>query len=67
LKGWAGIVIIIASGLTAGYSGVCLARCWLMLEERWPEYRGPVRKPFASIGYRSNGVWMQYVLYQILR
>ncbi|XP_054154352.1 uncharacterized protein LOC128952915 [Oppia nitens] len=59
--GWTGIALIIIAGLIASYSGVCLARCWLMLEERWPEYRGNTRNPFASIGFRANGKWMSYV------
>ncbi|CAG2178978.1 unnamed protein product, partial [Oppiella nova] len=44
-----------------------MARCWLMLEERWPEYRSPTRNPFASIGYRSNGQWMSYVCSAVMQ
>jgi vesicular inhibitory amino acid transporter len=52
-------VLLVIFGINAGFSGVCLAKCWIILEERWEEYRGHVRKPFASIGYRAGGKWMK--------
>jgi len=60
-KGWGGIVVLLICCLNAGVSGVYLAKCWLILEERWPQYRtGLTRTPFATIGQKAYGNWMRY-------
>ncbi|KAB7499469.1 hypothetical protein Anas_09891, partial [Armadillidium nasatum] len=32
-----------------------LGNCWVILEERWPEYKKPTRQPYMEIAYRSFG------------
>ncbi|KAJ6220430.1 hypothetical protein RDWZM_006242, partial [Blomia tropicalis] len=55
-SGWYGIGLIIYCALASAIGGICLAECWLILEERYPQYRhGLTRKPFATIGYHSFG------------
>ncbi|XP_017494281.1 PREDICTED: amino acid transporter ANTL2-like [Rhagoletis zephyria] len=49
--GWSGLAMILYCATCAGISGMCLAKSWLILEERYPEYRqGLTRKPFSTIG-----------------
>ena len=65
--GWAGLVMIVYCATCAGISGMCLAKSWIVLEERYPEYReGLTRKPFSTIGYHAYGKWMRYVFYNNL-
>ena len=54
-KGWIGLVLIVAACLSAGYLGTSLAKCWLILEERKPEYRKGSRSPYSDIGYEAFG------------
>ncbi|XP_075229576.1 uncharacterized protein LOC142329123 isoform X2 [Lycorma delicatula] len=55
--GWIGLVLVIVFCLNAGYGGTRLGRCWAILEERYPEYRGSSRNPYATIAYRAVGKW----------
>lgn len=50
-----GIGIITMCCFVAGFAAVFLGRCWLIVEERYPEYRSNVRDPFALIGLRAVG------------
>jgi len=52
-----GIVLIITFTLNSLYSGTRLGMCWLILEERYEEYRGQVRDPYPAIGERAIGRW----------
>ncbi|KAI2808462.1 hypothetical protein BLOT_006406 [Blomia tropicalis] len=56
--GWSGLGIIVYCAILAAIAGIALAKCWLILEERYPEYRhGLTRKPFSTIGYHAFGNW----------
>ncbi|XP_042856751.1 uncharacterized protein LOC122243308 [Penaeus japonicus] len=59
--GWVGVPLIIVLCAGVGYSGTRLAECWVMLEEIWPEYRVPCRRPYPAIAYRALGTVGQYV------
>ncbi|XP_063591483.1 uncharacterized protein LOC134768594 [Penaeus indicus] len=59
--GWVGVPLIIILCAGVGYSGTRLAECWVLLEERWPEYRVPCRRPYPAIAYRALGTAGQYV------
>ncbi|XP_054154772.1 uncharacterized protein LOC128953311 [Oppia nitens] len=59
--GWYGMAVLLVNGMIACLSGVCLAKCWLILEERYPQLRRPQRNPFALIGLKANGKWMSYL------
>ena len=53
--GWFGIVLILLFTINAGFSGTRLGLCWLMLEERYQEFRGEVRDPYPAIGGKALG------------
>ena len=56
--GWYGIALLLLCCVNTGVAGIALAKSWLILEERWPEYKmGLTRKPFSTIGYRAYGKW----------
>lgn len=61
--GWSGLGIIVYCAILAAIAGIALAKCWLILEERYPEYRhGLTRKPFSTIGYHAFGNWARYAV-----
>ena len=47
--------------VNAGFSGTRLGLCWIMLEERYEEFRGEVRDPYPSIGEKAVGRWGRYI------
>ncbi|CAL4199006.1 unnamed protein product, partial [Meganyctiphanes norvegica] len=54
--GWLGLALIPVLCLLVGYSGSRLGVCWLLLEERWPEYQNaPCRRPYPHIAERALG------------
>jgi len=54
--GWIGFVLIVVTCFSAGYLGIVLGRCWLLLQERKPElYAGQCRTPWAAIGFEVLG------------
>ncbi|GIY12403.1 aa_trans domain-containing protein [Caerostris extrusa] len=46
--------------LNALYAGICLSRCWSILEERYEEYGIGSRHPYPSIAARAYGTKMKY-------
>merc|ERR1711990_761742 len=48
-----GAVLIILFTVNALYSGTRLGLCWIMLEERYEEFRGQVRDPYPAIGQKA--------------
>ncbi|XP_035213523.1 amino acid transporter AVT1C-like isoform X1 [Stegodyphus dumicola] len=62
LSDWMGIFFLLLSGINALYSGICLGRCWLILEERWSEYKMDYRSPYPAIGFRALGEFTKYVV-----
>lgn len=53
--GLLGMFLIVFFTLNAGFSGTRLGLCWVMLEERFPEFRGEVRDPYPSIAEKAIG------------
>ncbi|KAK7063067.1 hypothetical protein SK128_023882 [Halocaridina rubra] len=53
--GWLGLAMMILFCVMIGFSGTRLGHCWIILEERWPEYRVNCRQPYMEIAYRSFG------------
>lgn len=53
--GWSGIALMIFFGICSAYSGSRLGICWIILEERWPQYRVAARQPYMDIAYRALG------------
>ncbi|KAJ9600373.1 hypothetical protein L9F63_009343, partial [Diploptera punctata] len=56
-SGWIGLVLIVYLCVNAAYGGTRLGTCWAILEERYPEYRTPVRNPYATIAFKAVGRW----------
>ena len=57
--GWFGLALIFLLCINAGYAGVVLARCWLILEERYSKYRSACREPYPAIGLMAFGPKMR--------
>ncbi|XP_071531711.1 uncharacterized protein [Panulirus ornatus] len=53
--GWLGIPMLLIFCISVAFAGTRLGRCWVILEERWPEYREPARQPYMEIAYKSLG------------
>ena len=56
-SGWAGLLLILMFTINSGFTGTRLGLCWIMLEERYPEFRGQVRDPYPAIGEKAVGLW----------
>ena len=56
-----GIALILIFSLNSCYSGTRLGLCWIMLEERYEEFRGQVRDPYPAIGEKAVGSWGRIV------
>ena len=56
-----GIFLVILFTVNALYSGTRLGLCWIMLEERYEEFRGQVRDPYPAIGEKAVGSWGRIV------
>ena len=52
--------------ISAGYGGSRLGACWEILEERYLDYRQPVRNPYATIAFRAVGPWARYSIIFLL-
>ena len=50
-------MLILLFTANAGFSGTRLGLCWIMLEERYEEFRGEVRDPYPAIGEKAVGRW----------
>ena len=57
VSGWGGIVLIFMFTVNACFSGTRLGLCWVMLEERYDEFRREIRDPYPSIGEKAVGAW----------
>ncbi|XP_047493475.1 amino acid transporter AVT1J-like [Penaeus chinensis] len=53
--GWVGLPLMVLLCACVGFAGTRLAICWVLLEDRWPEYRQPCRRPYPAIAYRAFG------------
>ncbi|XP_071547546.1 LOW QUALITY PROTEIN: uncharacterized protein [Panulirus ornatus] len=54
--GWPGVGVLAASCIMVAISAWHLGTCWVILEERWPEYQRACRKPFPAMAYRTLGM-----------
>jgi vesicular inhibitory amino acid transporter len=59
--GWTGLLLILMFTLNSLFSGTRLGYCWVMLEERYEEFRGHVRDPYPCIGEKAVGRWGRIV------
>ncbi|GIX79464.1 aa_trans domain-containing protein [Caerostris extrusa] len=58
--GWSGIAMIVFCGGLSLYSGVCLGRCWSIVEERYEGYKEKNRYPYPTIAEKAYGTKMRY-------
>ena len=54
-SGWYGLFLIVLFTVNACYSGTRLGECWVILEERFPEFKGIIRDPYPTIGEKAAG------------
>ena len=59
--GWVGLMLIVMFTVNSWFSGTRLGLCWIMLEERYEEFRGQVRDPYPAIGEKAVGSWGRIV------
>lgn len=55
--GWIGLVLVIILCINSCYGGTRLGRCWDIIEERYPQYRGSTRNPYPVIAEHAVGHW----------
>ncbi|GAB6020125.1 hypothetical protein CHUAL_002854 [Chamberlinius hualienensis] len=60
--GWIGLVLLAVFCIPATYSGLCLGKCWIMMEERYEDCRIEVRQPYQTIGARTYGKWLSVLI-----
>lgn len=53
--GWIGVPMMIFFCVIVGFSGTRLGLSWVILEERWPQYRGACQMPYMDIAERALG------------
>jgi vesicular inhibitory amino acid transporter len=56
-SGWAGAALILMFTVNAAFIGSRLGLCWVILEERYEEFRREIRDPYPSIGEKAVGRW----------
>lgn len=54
--GWGGLPLMVVLALAVGFAGTRLGMCWVLLEDRWPQYRTPCRRPYPAIARRALGI-----------
>ncbi|GMT01175.1 hypothetical protein PENTCL1PPCAC_23349, partial [Pristionchus entomophagus] len=54
---WTGAVLTVVSAIASGYTAIQLGENWLMMQDRWSEYRHSCRKPYPEMAYRALGPW----------
>lgn len=57
--GWWSLPLLAMCAFDAGISGILIGKCWLILEERWSEFREDCRYPYPAIGKMAYGNWMR--------
>ncbi|CAL4149279.1 unnamed protein product, partial [Meganyctiphanes norvegica] len=60
--GWSGVFILCFTLVTTVYSAMKLGTCWVIMEERWPEYKTTCRKPYPEMAFRTLGTPGKYVV-----
>jgi len=53
--GPAELAMLVFFALNAAFVGIKLGQCWVILEERFPEYRAQVRDPYPAIAEKAAG------------
>lgn len=59
--GWWGVAMIFLFMVNACFCGTRLGICWTILEERYEEFRHPMRNPYPAIGEKALGKFGKWV------
>lgn len=54
--GWIGIPLLVVFSLTSSYTGTIIAKSWIIIQDRFPEYRNHVPDPYPVIGEKAYGI-----------
>lgn len=60
--GWIGLVLIVACALLSSYTGSILGQAWLIVQERFPEYKKSCPDPYPVLGEKTFGKKGRYVV-----
>lgn len=60
--GWIGVPLMLIMCFDAAIAGSLIGKCWLILEERWPEFQASCRDPYPAIGQMAYGSKMKSVI-----
>ncbi|XP_048769154.1 uncharacterized protein LOC125675475 isoform X2 [Ostrea edulis] len=61
-SGWIGLVLIVACALLSSYTGSILGQAWLIVQERYPEYKLHCPNPYPVLGEKTFGKTGRYVV-----
>ncbi|XP_061176317.1 LOW QUALITY PROTEIN: uncharacterized protein LOC133185231 [Saccostrea echinata] len=61
-SGWIGLVLIVACALLSSYTGSILGQAWLIVRERYPEYKRHCPNPYPVLGEKTFGKKGRYVV-----
>lgn len=61
--GWIGLVLIVACALLSSYTGSILGQAWLIVQERFPEYKKSCPDPYPVLGEKTFGKKGRYERY----
>ncbi|VDI52424.1 Hypothetical predicted protein [Mytilus galloprovincialis] len=53
--GWIGFILIIVFGIFSTYTATLIGESWVIIQERYPEYRSHVPDPYPVIGEIAYG------------
>nr|XP_022293046.1 amino acid transporter AVT1J-like isoform X1 [Crassostrea virginica] len=60
--GWIGLVLLVACALLSAYTGSILGKSWVIIQERFPEYRQSCPDPYPVLGEKTFGKKGRYVV-----
>ncbi|XP_062577099.1 uncharacterized protein LOC134238969 [Saccostrea cucullata] len=61
-SGWIGLVLIVACALLSSYTGSILGQAWLIVRERYPQYKEHCPNPYPVLGEKTFGKKGRYVV-----
>ncbi|XP_063402412.1 uncharacterized protein LOC134686669 [Mytilus trossulus] len=53
--GWIGFVLIVVFTLLSTYTAALIGKCWVIIQERYPEYQSHVPDPYPIMGEKTYG------------
>ncbi|VDH95842.1 Hypothetical predicted protein [Mytilus galloprovincialis] len=59
--GWIGLFFIFVFIVKSAYTATLIGKCWVMIEDRYPEYRSHVPDPYPIIGEKAFGTFGRYI------